>query len=111
MTAANGDPVEFQGSAATGLYTITGGTGRFLGATGAFAVVMQGQINPEGTTTINVKRFGLTRISTGAVADLAPGDARMRGLHCCSVHERVPVASLSVNYGRSRWRCSWRQEY
>jgi hypothetical protein len=57
MTAANGDLVYFEGGV-NGVYTVTAGTGRFVGATGTFVVTPQmvGELvmHPDGTATIDL---------------------------------------------------------
>jgi hypothetical protein len=58
MTAANGDLVEWVGRQGSPLYTITGGTGRFLGATGAYVVTVQSMViamDSDGNLIINLK--------------------------------------------------------
>jgi hypothetical protein len=58
MTAANGDLVYFEGGI-NGAYTVTGGTGRFAGATGTFVVTPQAigtpVPHPDGTVTIDLR--------------------------------------------------------
>jgi len=57
MTAANGDLVYFEGGV-NGVYTVTGGTGRFAGATGTFVVtpltIGNPVPHPDGTVTIDL---------------------------------------------------------
>jgi hypothetical protein len=58
MTAANGDLVEWVGQQGSPLYMITGGTGRFLGATGAYVVTVQSMaigMNSDGNLTIKLR--------------------------------------------------------